>query len=109
MAKDARGGSGRPPHLPWFDDAPKKTRRRRGQTPAEKRAARPRVPALASALPRPIQTRAKPPKPIKSAGLRARSLNSVIGRARLQIPRRLVIAPLSQMRTVRLASWFATR
>ena len=109
MAKGARAGSARRPHLPWFDDAPKKARGRRGQTPAEKRAAQPRVRALASALPRPIQTRAKPPKPTKSAGLKARSLNSLIGRARLQIPRRVAMAPLSQMRTVRLASWFATR
>jgi hypothetical protein len=109
MAKGARGGSARPPHLPWFDDAPKKTRGRRGQTPAEKRGARPRVRALASALPRPVQTRAKPPKPTKSAGLQARSLNTLIGRARLQIPRRLVITPVSKLRTVRLASWFATR
>ena len=97
------------PHLPWFDDAPKKTRGRRGATPAEKRAARPRVRALASALPRPIQTRAKPPKPGKSAGLQARPLHSVIGRARLQIPRRLAIAPLSTLRPVRLAAWLAPR
>jgi hypothetical protein len=109
MAKRGRAGSTRPPHLPWFDDAPKPTRGRRGPTPAEKRAARPRVRALASALPRPIQTRAKPPKPVKSAGLQARSLHTLIGRARLQVPRRLAIMPLSQLRTVRLASWFATR
>jgi hypothetical protein len=109
MAKRARAGPSRPPHVPWFDDAPKPSRGRRGPTPAESRAARLRVRALASALPRPIQTRAKPPKPIKSAGLQARSLHSLIGRARLQVPRRLAIVPLSQLRTMRLASWFATR
>jgi hypothetical protein len=109
MAKARRLATAKPPHLPWFDDTPKKTRARRGPTPAEKRAARPRVRPLASALPRPVRARPQPAQPVKSAGLQARPLRTLIGRPRIEVPRRLAIAPLSRVRHARLAAWFAPR
>jgi hypothetical protein len=96
-----------PKHLPWFDDAPKTARSRRGPGAAETRGARPKVRALAGALPKPLRPRLKPPKPVKSPGMKAGTPRT--DRSRTRVPRRLAIPSLASLPRRTLVSWFANR